>query len=44
YNNILKRTEGSVLVGVSDSSSLVTEAGRINKPSFIPSGYIVYMR
>ncbi|EDJ7029825.1 pilus assembly protein PilM, partial [Salmonella enterica] len=20
------------------------EAGRINKPSFIPSGYIVYMR
>ncbi|ECI7289695.1 pilus assembly protein PilM, partial [Salmonella enterica subsp. enterica] len=24
--------------------SLVTEAGRINKPSFIPSGYIVYMR
>ncbi|ELN0824797.1 type IV pilus biogenesis protein PilM [Salmonella enterica] len=44
YNNILKRTEGSALVGVSDSSSLVTEAGRINKPSFIPSGYIVYMR
>ncbi|EIK1335782.1 type IV pilus biogenesis protein PilM [Salmonella enterica] len=44
YGEIMKKTDYSALIGVSDSSSIVTSAGKIVKPSFIPANYIVYMR
>lgn len=43
-SEILKTTDYSLLVGFTDNSSIKTSSGVILKPSFIPSGYIVYVR
>ncbi|EGH9360821.1 type IV pilus biogenesis protein PilM [Salmonella enterica] len=43
-SEIMKSTDNSLLVGFSDSTSIVTLGGRISKPAFIPPGYIVYLR
>lgn len=43
-SEIMRATEYSALVGFTDSSSLITMNGKIPKPSFIPVGYIVYVR
>lgn len=44
FSEILKATDYSVLVGFTDSSTITTLSGKISKPSFIPAGYIVYVR
>lgn len=43
-SEIMKATDYSALVGVSDNSVIKTNSGTMAKPSFIPSGYIVYVR
>lgn len=43
-SEILKATDYSVLVGFTDGSSITTLSGKVSKPSFIPAGYIVYVR
>ncbi|EET2714454.1 type IV pilus biogenesis protein PilM [Escherichia coli] len=43
-SEILKTTDYSLLVGFTDNASIKTSSGVIPKPSFIPSGYIVYVR
>ncbi|MHB9331375.1 type IV pilus biogenesis protein PilM [Phytobacter ursingii] len=43
-SGLLKITENSAMVGYSDSNNIITLAGKITKPAFIPSGYIVYVR
>lgn len=44
YSELLALTENSALLGVSDSSTINISDGEITKPSFIPQGYIVYVR
>ncbi|NDO82795.1 oxidoreductase [Citrobacter sp. NCU1] len=44
FSEIMKSTDNSALVGISDNSVIKTNSGTITKPAFIPSGYIVYMR
>lgn len=44
FSEVMKATDNSALVGVTDSSAIKTVSGTIAKPSFIPSGYIVYVR
>ncbi|MGK7247398.1 type IV pilus biogenesis protein PilM [Buttiauxella agrestis] len=43
-SEILKATDYSVLIGFTDGSTITTLSGKISKPSFIPAGYIVYVR
>lgn len=43
-SGLLKMTSNSAMVGYSDNTSIITLAGKITKPVFIPSGYIVYVR
>lgn len=43
-SEIMKATDYSALVGVSDSTGIKTISGTIPKPAFIPSGYVVYVR
>lgn len=42
--NVQQITGNSAMVGVSDSAGISTPLGVIEKPAFIPSGYIVYVR
>lgn len=44
FSEIMKGTDYSALIGFTDNNAIVTLGGRIAKPSFIPDGYIVYMR
>lgn len=41
---IMKWTANSSSVGVSDATNINTVSGKIQKPAFIGSGYIVYVR
>lgn len=41
---IQERTSYSSLLGLTDQSNIITINGKINKPSFIPAGSIVYVR
>lgn len=43
-SEIMKWTANSSSVGVSDATYINTVSGKIQKPSFIGSGYIVYVR
>ncbi|PHM25090.1 type IV pilus biogenesis protein PilM [Xenorhabdus budapestensis] len=43
-SEIMKRTDYSAWVGFSDDTSIITLSGKLNKPSFIPANYIVYVR
>ncbi|MDY8671295.1 type IV pilus biogenesis protein PilM [Escherichia coli] len=43
-SELMKITDYSALIGVTDRTSIVTITGKVAKPSFIPEGYIVYMR
>lgn len=43
-SEVMKATDYSYLVGYSDSSSIIMLSGKLPKPSFIPAGYIVYVR
>jgi len=44
YSQVLNATGNSAMVGFTDNNSLNTINGKMAKPSFIPSGYLVYMR
>lgn len=44
FSEVLKATDYSALVGISDDSVIKTSSGTITKPVFIPSGNIVYVR
>lgn len=44
FSEIMRATDYSALIGFTDNSSIITMTGKISKPSFIPAGYIVYMR
>lgn len=44
YSVLLEKTGGSSFMGFSDSTWIKTPSGKIPKPSFIGSDYIVYMR
>ncbi|EBC5631742.1 type IV pilus biogenesis protein PilM [Salmonella enterica] len=44
FSEILRATDYSALIGFTDNTSIVTLAGIIPKPHFIPAGYIVYVR
>lgn len=41
---IMKATDYSALVGVSNNTVITTTSGTMTKPAFIPPGYIVYVR
>ncbi|WP_340621876.1 type IV pilus biogenesis protein PilM [Xenorhabdus siamensis] len=43
-SEIMRRTDYSAWVGFSDDTSITTLSGKLNKPSFIPTNYIVYVR
>lgn len=43
-SGLLKMTENSAMVGYSDNSNIITLAGKLAKPVYIPAGYIVYVR
>lgn len=43
-SEVLRWTSNSSSVGISDAASINTVSGKIAKPSFIGSGYIVYVR
>lgn len=44
FSEIMKSTDYSALIGFTDNNEIITLGGKIVKPSFIPNGYIVYMR
>lgn len=44
FSEIMMITEYSLLVGITDESAINIISGAISKPSFIPRGYIVYVR
>lgn len=44
YTLLLEKTGGSSFMGFSDSAWIKTPSGKIPKPSFIGTDYIVYMR
>lgn len=44
FSAVLAATSNSSMIGVSDSGYITTVSGKLSKPSFIPSGYIVYVR
>ncbi|ENG4975170.1 type IV pilus biogenesis protein PilM [Escherichia coli] len=44
YSLLLEKTGGSSFLGFSDSAWIKTPSGKISKPSFIGTDYIVYMR
>lgn len=41
---IMRATDYSALIGFTDSTSIITVTGKNPKPTFIPAGYIVYVR
>lgn len=41
---VLRATDYSALIGFTDLNSIITANGVIQKPAFIPQGYIVYVR
>ncbi|WOI84401.1 MULTISPECIES: type IV pilus biogenesis protein PilM [Enterobacteriaceae] len=43
-SEVMKATDNSALVGISDNTVIKTNSGTIAKPTFIPAGYIVYVR
>jgi len=43
-SEIMRATDYSALVGFTDNTSIITLSGKIAKPGFIPTGYIVYVR
>lgn len=44
FTQVELETEKSAHFGISDGSGMNTTAGRVNLPSFIPPGYVVYAR
>lgn len=44
FSTVLADTSNSSMIGISDSGYITTVSGKLSKPSFIPSGYIVYVR
>jgi len=43
-SQLLQNTENSAHIGLSDATGIHTPAGVLPRPSFIPVGYIVYVR
>lgn len=43
-SQLLQDTENSAHIGLSDVTGIHTPAGVISRPSFIPAGYVVYVR
>ncbi|GAB7400903.1 hypothetical protein OUHCRE2_43620 [Enterobacter asburiae] len=43
-SEIMRATDNSALIGFTDSTSIISLAGKNQKPNFIPAGYIVYVR
>lgn len=43
-SELVRATDYSALVGFTDSNSIITLSGKIQKPGVIPAGYIVYVR
>lgn len=41
---LLLDTENSAHIGISDATGINTPAGKLNRPGFIPAGYVVYVR
>lgn len=44
FSQLLQYTENSGHFGLSDVAGINTPAGQLNRPSFIPVGYVVYVR
>ncbi|HEB4876195.1 TPA: type IV pilus biogenesis protein PilM [Kluyvera ascorbata F0526] len=44
YAQLLEDTENSSHFGLSDAAGINTPSGRLSRPDFIPSGYVVYVR
>lgn len=43
-SDLMKKTDYSSLVGFSDTTYINTVSGKLDKPTFVPTGYIVYVR
>ncbi|AVF38204.1 type IV pilus biogenesis protein PilM [Rahnella sikkimica] len=43
-SQLLQDTENSAHIGLSDATGIRTPAGVVPRPSFIPAGYVVYVR
>ncbi|WP_047626565.1 type IV pilus biogenesis protein PilM [Enterobacter sp. ZOR0014] len=43
-SEVMRATDYSALIGFTDSTSIISLAGKNPKPNFIPAGYIVYVR
>lgn len=43
-SKVTSQTDGSALVGITDSSFINTNRAKLKKPTFIPAGYLVYVR
>lgn len=43
-SQLLQDTENSAHIGLSDATGIRTLAGVVPRPSFIPAGYVVYVR
>lgn len=41
---LMHKTNWSAFIGYTSDSFIITNVGEIAKPSFIPSGYVVYVR
>ena len=44
YSQLMQDTENSAHFGMSDTAGINTPTGRLARPSFIPAGYVVYVR
>lgn len=43
-SQLLQDTDNSAHIGLTDSAGIHTPAGIVSRPSFIPAGYVVYVR
>lgn len=44
FAQLLRETENSAHVGLSDAAGINTPSGRLARPDFIPAGHVVYVR
>ncbi|MCR8998652.1 type IV pilus biogenesis protein PilM [Rahnella perminowiae] len=44
FAQLMQMTENSTHFGLSDATGINTPAGKLTRPGFLPSGYVVYVR